>query len=60
MQSLPMNKHLLNTVLLIEMPRFFIIRKYDWFISQKTSQLQICSKSFKDILVRFKVSQTCV
>ena len=29
-----------------EMPRFLIIRKYDWFISQRTSQIQIRSKSF--------------
>ena len=34
------------TVRMIEMPRFFFIRKYDWFISPKTSQLQIRSKSF--------------
>ena len=34
------------TVRMNEMPRFFIIRKYDWFISQRTSQLQIRSKSF--------------
>ena len=34
------------TVRMIEMLRFFFIRKYDWFISQKTSQLQIRSKSF--------------
>ena len=33
-----------GTVRMIEMPRFFIIRKYDWFIIQRTSQLQICSK----------------
>ena len=39
---------------------FIIIRKYDWSISQKLSQLQICSKLFKDILVMFNVSQTCV
>ena len=49
-----------RTVLMNEMPRFFIIRKYDWFISQRTSQIQIRSKSFKNILVRFKVSQTCI
>ena len=35
-----------RTVRMNEMPRFFIIRKYDWFISQRTSQLQIRSKSF--------------
>ena len=34
------------TVRMNEMPRFFIIRKYDWFISQRTSQIQIRSKSF--------------
>ena len=34
------------TVLMNEMPRFFIIRKYDWFSSQRTSQIQIRSKSF--------------
>ena len=32
------------TVRMNEMPRFFIIRKYDWFISQRTSQIQIRSK----------------
>ena len=53
-------EYYIRTVLLIEMPRFFIIRKYDWFISQRTSQLQIRSKLFQGILVRFKVSQTCV
>ena len=34
------------TVWMNEMPRFFIICKYDWFISQRTSQIQICSKLF--------------
>ena len=35
-----------HTVLMNEMPRFFIIRKYDWFCSQTTSQIRIRSKSF--------------
>ena len=35
-----------HTVRMNETPRFFIIRKYDWFISQRTSQIQIRSKSF--------------
>ena len=35
-----------RTVRMNEMPRFFIIHKYDWFISQRTSQIQIRSKLF--------------
>ena len=39
-----------TTVRMIEMPRFFIIRKYDWFISQKNVT---ASNSFKIVLRYF-------